>query len=159
MVKKKVNEVTVARGISPSKRTSISSSSAKIEAANLMEEVAEILEPCIQCGMCKSLCPVFKALKEERVSARGKAIILSDKVMDKVVFECALCRGCEQKCPLNIKVSDAVLKVREAMVLTGRGLKSDEKMVQNVWKYGSPFGKMEDENFFKSKHKFQNTIL
>ena len=113
----------------------------KIEADNLMEEASEIFDSCIKCGMCKSLCPVFKTLKEERVSARGKAIILSDKVMNKVIFECTLCRGCEQKCPLGIKVCDAIRKAREAMVLRGKGLKSNEEMITNIRKTGSPFGK------------------
>lgn len=113
----------------------------KIEANNLIEEASEVFDTCVKCGMCKSLCPVFKILKEERVSARGKAIILSDKVMNKVVFECTLCKGCEQKCPLGIKVCDAIRKVREAMVLKGKGLKSNEEMIDNIRKSGNPFGK------------------
>ncbi len=112
----------------------------KIAAANLMEEVSEVFDNCIQCGMCKSFCPVFKILKEERVSARGKGIILSDKVMDKILFECTLCKACEERCPLNIKVCEAVRKGREAMVLKGKGLKSNEEMIENVRKCGNPFG-------------------
>ena len=114
----------------------------KIEADNLMEEASEIFEGCARCGMCKALCPVFKILKEERVSARGKAIILSEKVMDKVLFECTLCRACEETCPLGIKVCDAVRKGREAMVLMGKGLKGNREMIGNVRKFGNPFGNM-----------------
>jgi len=88
-----------------------------IEANNLIEEVTEILGPCINCGLCKSICPVFKVLRDEVVSPRGKVIVLSDKVLDKVIFECTLCKGCEQRCPLGIKVCDAIGKAREAMVL------------------------------------------
>jgi len=113
----------------------------KIEANNLMEEASEIFDSCIKCGMCKSICPVFKVLREERVSPRGKAIILSEKIMDKIIFECTLCRGCEQKCPLDIKICDGVRKAREAMVLKGKGLKSNEEMIANIRKYGNPFGK------------------
>jgi len=113
----------------------------KIEADNLMEEASEIFEGCVRCGMCKSLCPVFKILREERVSARGKGIVLSEKIMDKVLFECTLCRACEEKCPLGIKVCDAVRKGREAMVLRGKGLKGNEEMMKNVRKSGNPFGK------------------
>ena len=112
----------------------------RIEAANLMEEASEIFSSCVRCGMCKAICPVFKVLKEERVSARGKGILLSDKIMNKVVFECTLCKGCEQKCPLGIKICDAIRKAREAMVLKGKGLKSNEKMIENVRKFGNPFG-------------------
>jgi Fe-S oxidoreductase len=112
-----------------------------IESDNLMEEAGGVFDSCIKCGMCKILCPVFKVLKEERVSPRGKAIILSDKIMDKILFECTLCKGCEQKCPLDIKICDGVRKAREAMVLRGKGLKGNEEMIANIRKYGNPFGK------------------
>ncbi|MFH1237990.1 MAG: (Fe-S)-binding protein [archaeon] len=115
----------------------------KIEADNLMEEVSEILEPCIKCGRCKSICPVFRVLREEHVSPRGKTIILSENILDNVIFECCLCKGCEKECPLGVKVCDAILKARNVMVLMGKGLKSNEEMIKNIWKYGTPFGKGE----------------
>jgi fumarate reductase (CoM/CoB) subunit B len=123
-----------------------SSEADRIEAENLLEEVREIFSGCVRCGMCKELCPVFKILREERVSARGHGVILSEKVLDKVLFECTLCKGCEEKCPLGIKVCDAVRKGREAMVLKGKGLKSNEEMIANVRKHGNPFGKMTDKD-------------
>ena len=113
----------------------------RVEANNLLEEASEIFENCIQCGMCKSICPVFKILKEECVSARGQGILLSSKILDKVLFECTLCKACEEKCPLNIKVCDAIRKGREAAVLKGKGLKSNEEMIANIRKTGNPFGK------------------
>ena len=113
----------------------------KIEAANLLEEASGIFDSCIKCGMCKSLCPVFKILKEERVSPRGMGIILSDKVMDKVLFECTLCKACEQNCPMDIEICDAIRKGREAMVLKGKGLKANEEMIMNIRKHGSLFSK------------------
>jgi len=116
----------------------------KIEANNLLEEVSEILSPCIKCGMCKSICPVFKVLREEPITPRGKVVLLSDRTLDKIMFQCTLCRGCEQKCPLNVKVCDAIKKAREAMVLKGKGLKSNEEMIENVRKTGNPFGKGSD---------------
>jgi len=115
-----------------------------IEANNLLEEVSETFEKCTRCGMCKSLCPVFKVLREEAISPRGHSILLSDGVLDKVIFQCNLCKGCEQKCPLNIKVCDAIRKAREVMVLKGKGLSSNEEMIENVRKTGNPFGKGND---------------
>lgn len=120
--------------------------SEKLEANNLLEEASEILEKCVKCGMCKSLCPVFKILREEQYGPRGKAILISEKVLDKVIFECNLCKACEKTCPLNIKVCDAILKAREAMVLKGKGLKSNSDMVENIRKTGNPFGKDIEKN-------------
>ncbi|MFH0808718.1 MAG: (Fe-S)-binding protein [archaeon] len=112
----------------------------RIEAGNLMEEVVEIFESCVQCGMCKSRCGVFRVLREEQYSARGKGDLLSEKILDKILFECNLCRACEESCPLNVKVCDAVLKGRQAMVLLGKGLVSNDEMIGNVRKTGNPFG-------------------
>ena len=112
----------------------------KIMADNLIEEVTEILGLCVNCGMCKSLCPVFKTLRQEEYSPRGKAILLNKKILDKIIFECNLCKACEVKCPLNIKVCDAIKKAREAMVLKGKGLKQNESMIDNIRKTGNPFG-------------------
>lgn len=116
----------------------------KIRAENLLEEVSEDLEKCIKCGMCKSLCPVFKILREEAVSPRGKAIILTDKILDKIIFQCNLCKACEEKCPLNIKVCDSILKAREAMVLQGKELKQNKEMIENIRKYNNPIGNVKE---------------
>ena len=121
----------------------------KIEANNLIEEITEILEPCVKCGMCKALCPVFKILREEQVSPRGKAILLSNKILDKIVFECSLCRACEEKCPVNIKVCDAIRKAREALVLQDKGLEENKDMIKNIQKTGNPFGKMKKKDLDK----------
>ena len=113
----------------------------KIEMNNILEEIHEIFEPCIKCGMCKSLCPVFKVLREENTSPRGHAIKLSEKMLDKAVYECNLCKACEKKCPLNLKICDGIRKAREVLVLKGKGLASNEEMIENVRATGNPFGK------------------
>lgn len=123
----------------------------KIEAENLLEEVNEELSKCIKCGMCKSLCPVFKTLREEAVSPRGKAILLSEKTLDKIVFKCNLCGACEKKCPLNLKICDSIKKAREALVLKNKGLKSNEEMIKNIRKEGNPFGSEKDLEKNKDK--------
>jgi len=43
-------------------------------------------------------------------------------LLDKMVYQCTLCRACETRCPINIKVCDAVLMAREALVLKGEGM-------------------------------------
>lgn len=116
----------------------------KIRAQNLLEEASEELEKCIRCGMCKSLCPVFKILREETVSPRGKSIILSEKLLDEVLFKCNLCKACEEKCPLGVKVCDAILKGREAMVLKGKELPQNKEMIENTREFGNPIGEIKE---------------
>ena len=33
-----------------------------IESENAREEIRDIVDKCVRCGFCKSLCPVFKAI-------------------------------------------------------------------------------------------------
>ncbi len=112
------------------------SKSDRIEAGNLMEEASEIFDSCVKCGLCKGRCGVFRVLREEQYSARGRGSLLRDKIMDKILFECNLCKACEKSCPLNVKVCEAVLKGRTAMVLLGKGMKGDEELVREVRKKG-----------------------
>ncbi len=56
-----------------------------IESDNAKEEIKEIIEKCTKCGLCKELCPVFKIIREEPYSPRGRVIILDNDVYDKIV--------------------------------------------------------------------------
>lgn len=111
-----------------------------IESNNLVEEITEILDKCIKCGMCKSLCPVFKALKEEEVSPRGHSILLKNRVLRESIFKCNLCKACERKCPLNLKICDAIIRARESLTLKEKNIKTNREMIENVRKTGNPFG-------------------
>jgi Fe-S oxidoreductase len=93
-----------------------------LEANNLIEEVSEIFEKCIHCGICKGVCPAFKVILEERVSPRGHAISGMEKMLTKAVYECTLCGACDKACHMNIKITDGILKAREALFLKGKGL-------------------------------------
>lgn len=122
------------------------SHSNKVEINNVQEEIDEILRNCVKCGLCKSLCPVFKTLREESLGPRGRSIILQDKMYDKVLWQCNLCKACELKCPLGIKVWEAVKKSRESMNLQGKELESNKEMIENIRKTGNPFGKEPDKD-------------
>jgi len=116
-----------------------------VEIKNAIEEMTEILDGCVKCGMCKSLCPVFRVLREEGFGPRGKSIFLSKKMLNEVVWQCTLCKACEKKCPLNLKVWEAVRKAREALVLQGKELEQNKDMIKNIRETGNPFGKNPDD--------------
>ena len=113
----------------------------KPEAENAIEEIKDIVEKCVECGMCKSLCPVFRTLHEEVTSPRGKAIMLKEEIYDKIVYDCTLCKGCEQKCPVGIKLCDAFRKARVILTEKGKGTKENKEMIENIKEFGNPFGK------------------
>jgi len=111
------------------------------ESQNAAEEAKEIVEKCINCGMCKALCPVFSVMREEALSPRGKAILLNSDVYDKILYECTLCKACEQKCPLDIKLCEAFRKARNVLAANNKETEANKEMIKNIRAEGNPFGK------------------
>lgn len=109
----------------------------------LNKEIQDIVGKCIKCGMCKSLCPVFKTILEEQFSPRGKAILLNEKILNEIVFKCNLCGACKVKCPLNLELDKAFRNAREVLVLEGKELEENKEMIKNIREFGNPFGKVD----------------
>lgn len=110
-----------------------------IEEKNAKEEVIEIMEKCIKCGLCKELCPVFKVMLEEQYSARGHAILLSNKIYDSIVFDCTLCRACEEKCPMNLKICTAIRKARQVLNLKDREDPKNKEILKKILDGKNPY--------------------
>lgn len=110
-----------------------------IEEKNAKEEVIEIVEKCIKCGLCKELCPVFNILREEQSSPRGHAILLSNKIYDEMLFDCTLCKACEEKCPLNLKICTAIRKARKVMNLRDQEHPKNREMVKKIRERKNPY--------------------
>jgi len=116
-----------------------------IESDNLKEEISEIVGDCFKCGLCKELCPVLRVMREEQYSPRGKAIILENGYFEKIVYDCSLCKACETKCPLNIKLCSAFIKAREILVNSKREISTNREMIKNLEKCGNIYGIEEKE--------------
>lgn len=110
-----------------------------LELNNAKEEIIEILEKCIKCGLCKELCPVFYVLREEQSSPRGHAILLSNKIFDKIVFDCTLCKACEQKCPLNLEICRAIKKARLILNLKGKENSENKNALKKIENKQNPY--------------------
>jgi len=111
-----------------------------IESDNNYEEIKEILDGCIMCGMCNASCPVFKIAREEHHSPRGFVSLFNEKIFDKIVYDCTLCKSCEVKCPLNLKICDAIVKAREVLVNQKKEMEKNKDMIRNLEKTGNVFG-------------------
>lgn len=110
-----------------------------VEEKNAREEIIEISEKCIKCGLCKELCPVFKAIREEQFSPRAHMILLSNKILDKIIFDCTLCRACEEKCPLNLKLCTAIKKARNVLNIKDKDKPENRKMLERLDKKENPY--------------------
>ena len=116
-----------------------------IESDNAKEEIREIVEQCFKCGLCKELCPVLRVMREEQYSPRGKAIILENSYFEKIVYDCTLCKACEKKCPLNLKLCTAFIRAREVLVDSKKEIPSNREMIKNLEKSGNIYGIVKKE--------------
>ncbi|MBS3075997.1 4Fe-4S dicluster domain-containing protein [Candidatus Pacearchaeota archaeon] len=116
-----------------------------LEIENAREEIKEIVEKCVKCGMCRSVCPVLRVMREEQFSPRGKAIILENNFFEKIVYDCNLCKACEKKCPLNLELCSAFISARKILVLNKKEIPENKEMIKNLNKTGNIFGIQEFE--------------
>jgi len=94
---------------------------------------------CIYCGMCVSSCPVFKILRNEKVSPRGKAIMIDNEFLDKMFYACTLCGNCRKNCPVDVDLK--LREFREKLVKEGFETNAGKEMKKNLKEFGNPFGK------------------
>lgn len=84
-------------------------------------EAAREFQKCMQCGKCRSVCPVFKELGNELYVARGKnklaeKIVHGDLPITKrvkdAINECLNCKTCAANCPAGVSPEHVVLRLR-----------------------------------------------
>ncbi len=114
-----------------------------IEADNAKEEIKEIIEKCIRCGFCRELCPVLKVMRTEQYSPRGRVIVLDNNYVDKIIYDCTLCKACEEKCPKDLKLCEAFIKARKILVEQKKDVVENKEMIENLDKVGNVFGEEE----------------
>lgn len=126
------------------------------------------LYSCLQCGYCRSVCPIFAEKGFESFTPRGKVywlkqmsdIGLIDKILGrkiepteewiKAMYSCTLCARCETECHVNIKFHEFWEEAKNWMVRHGYGPPQAPK---DMYKYiASP----EYRNPFMEKNESRN---
>ncbi len=118
--------------------------SANKEAEIHLLEAAKEFQKCMQCGKCRSVCPVFKEMGNELYVARGK-----NKLAEKIVSgdlqittrvkdainECLNCKTCSANCPAGVSPEHVVLRLRW-YITTKEGLGFFKALIfrQMVWR-------------------------
>ncbi|WP_457576712.1 4Fe-4S dicluster domain-containing protein [Desulfomarina sp.] len=82
---------------------------------------AREFQKCMQCGKCRSVCPVFKEIGNELYVARGKNKLaekivsgdlqITSRVKD-AINECLNCKTCSANCPAGVSPEHVVLRLR-----------------------------------------------
>ncbi|MFT5727217.1 MAG: glycolate oxidase iron-sulfur subunit [Desulforhopalus sp.] len=115
----------------------------KLAETHLLEAATEF-QKCMQCGKCRSVCPVFKEMGNELYVARGKNK-LAEKIVsgelqitEKVkhaINECLNCKTCSANCPAGVSPEHVVLRLRW-YITTQEGLGFFKALIfrQLVWR-------------------------
>ena len=107
---------------------------------------------CINCGSCLYFCPVYRQIFDNYgfhyLSGIGitKTSFMNSlaKAFEKGLYYCTTCKACKQNCPLEIDVAELVKKVREKAVINKIETEANKKMIENVKKFGNPFGEIKE---------------
>ncbi len=91
------------------------------QAEHHLLEAAQEFQKCMQCGKCRSVCPVFKEMGNELYVARGKNKLaeklvsgdlqITQRVKD-AINECLNCKTCSANCPAGVSPEHVVLRLR-----------------------------------------------
>jgi Fe-S oxidoreductase len=100
------------------------------------------LDKCSLCGLCKVNCPVFKAEMKESSSPRAKALLIKKGLSDETFYKCTMCKACVVECPAGVDME--MRKVRAELVNSGHETEANKKMIENIRKYGNPFGEVKE---------------
>ncbi len=114
------------------------------EAETHLLEAAKEFQKCMQCGKCRSVCPVFKEMGNELYVARGKnklaekvvsgELEITDRLED-AINECLNCKTCSANCPAGVSPEHVVLRLRW-YITTQKGLHFFKALIfrQLLWR-------------------------
>ncbi len=103
----------------------------------------ETWESCVKCGICRSVCPVFKEEKSEPYVARGHITLLSEFIKGNIDFDeetskdylykCLLCTTCVESCPNNSE-TDTIVEIARHEVIKKHGLPTYKMVMSKLLK-------------------------
>jgi Fe-S oxidoreductase len=104
------------------------------EEHNLKEEIEEEISKALKEGIDNEGCAVFRTMRKESYSPRGRAIILNNGFYGKYLYKCSMCKACGDS------VCNSFQKARQVLVLKGEEIEENKKMLENLKNYGNIYG-------------------
>ncbi len=107
------------------------------------ERIIKSINSCVKCGICRSVCPVFKEEKTEPFVARGHITLLSELIKGNIdfneeeskdyLYKCLLCTTCVEACP-NDSPTDMIVEIARSKVIEKHGLPLYKKIMAMIMK-------------------------
>ncbi len=123
-----------------------------------INEIEKDLYACLQCGYCRSTCPVYGQIGWESATPRGKVFYLKQmaakspvdrmlgrdtKINDRFVervFQCTSCAACEHNCHVEIDFAHLWEDVKEWLIDQGYGpMEAHKKIKERVMEKRNPY--------------------
>jgi Fe-S oxidoreductase len=119
----------------------------------------EVIHRCFRCGYCKfpgdwsdvTNCPAYARYRLESYSTGGRLWLIRAWIngdipwsehLAKIVYACAACNNCVEKCPLpfNVDIVNMVVAAKNEMVELGLLPAPVKTYLKNVQLHGNPYG-------------------
>ena len=85
-----------------------------------LEELKKTAQPCFQCGICTSSCPVFRVAPELNPRLSVDSIITKGKVpREGNEWLCAYCLMCDQRCPMGVSLAEILMEIKNISAREG----------------------------------------
>jgi len=87
-----------------------------MNASTAAADVKRVIESCVHCGICTSVCPTYELLDHELDSPRGRIYLIRDMLQGAAVSartrdhldRCLTCRACESACPSGVEYGQLI---------------------------------------------------
>lgn len=114
---------------------------------------------CVQCGTCRSVCPVFDVVGWESANTRGRMLIIKGLLEGRAPLEdvlqslasCTTCGICASRCPAGANPPEVVEAARAQLVKCDITTEAQEKLKSAVLTYGNSFGETKDRKHWLSE--------
>jgi len=125
--------------------------------SNILEkEYQRQIFTCIECGACSSVCPIFNTIGGHvyEMAVPGPVGTIATPIVEG--FEaaahfttlCTSCHQCDDICPMNIKLSDLILRNRMDVVRENDALLDERSIFNFMMKKVENRKNMDNNNFF-----------
>jgi len=94
-----------------------------------LKDYAEDVYKCTKCGLCQSVCPIYKSTGLETTVSRGKFTLLNGIINGKLKFNkkiaknlelCLGCKACYDFCPSGISAEEIIAAARNESLKTNK---------------------------------------
>ncbi len=106
----------------------------RTEEHNLKEEIKEEVRTAINNGIDNEGCAVFRVMRKDHYSPKGKAVVLDQGHYEKILYKCNMCKACGDN------LCNTFQKARQVLVLKGKEMNANKKMIDNVKRTGNIYG-------------------